>query len=68
VTFENEDENLEIAESNVSGVEIFTSSSYDWIVAIMTFFIGEETHKEDPPLLPSLLPSLLSQHTSPSCW
>lgn len=41
VTFENEDDNLEITESNVSEVEIFTSSSYDWIVAVLTYFIGE---------------------------
>jgi hypothetical protein len=40
VTFENEDDDIEISESNVSGVEIYTSSSYDWIVAIMTYFIG----------------------------
>lgn len=40
VTFENEDDNIEIAESNTSEVEIYTSSSYDWIVAIMTYFIG----------------------------
>jgi hypothetical protein len=40
VTFENEDDDIEIAESNVSGVDIYTSSSYDWIVAIMTYFIG----------------------------
>ena len=40
VTFENEDDNIEITESNISEVEIFTSSSYDWIVAVLTFFIG----------------------------
>jgi hypothetical protein len=40
VSFENEDDDIEIVESNVSEVEIYTSSSYDWIVAVMTYFIG----------------------------